>query len=201
MGSFSPSNLWGLFFGLHGDWSGKRAKVFPGKHAGLSGDATLRALLAVPFGDTSGLPLIWSWGDPSLGDPVTYSQLGMGRLSLGSSGPKSVRLCGFASNKEIRCNPPNLLSISLLPAPRPACPARREAREVRAASSHLRPRLGSTSVRVCLLNAFECVNVHGCVVSVCACAALAAEGVGVDFAAWAAREGRPRSPPPPLEET
>lgn len=44
----------GAFSRLRGDWSGKRAKVFPGKRAGLSGDPTRGALLLDPHWDTTG---------------------------------------------------------------------------------------------------------------------------------------------------
>ena len=38
---------------------------------------------------------------------------------LGRRAESGIGLCGFSSNKEIRSNPRNLLSISPLPAPRP----------------------------------------------------------------------------------
>lgn len=37
--------------------------MFPGKRAGLSGDATRGALLRDPLWDTAGLSPVWSWGD------------------------------------------------------------------------------------------------------------------------------------------
>lgn len=89
-------------------------------------------------------------------------------------------LCGFASNKEIRSNPPNLLSISLLPAPRPARPAGREAWKMRATGSGFCRCLGNTSECVCLCMS-ECVDVHECV-----CARPGPPNGRVDFAAWAA---------------
>ena len=168
----------GAFSGLRRDWSGKRAKVFPAKRAGLSGDATRGALLPDPLWDTSGLPPAWSletrvaetkWPAPSW--PPFCERVDSPRGRRAESG---FGLCGFASNKEIRSNPPNLLSISPLPAPRPTRPARREARKVRAARSDLCRRLGSTSERVCLWTS-ECVNVRECVYE-CVRAVLAVAG-------------------------
>lgn len=144
----SPLQTCGAFFG---GWSGKKAKVFPGKRAGLSGDETRRALLPIPFGTLlTHLSPVWSWGDRV--SEIQWPTPSWERADSPRGLPAQSRfgLCGFASNKEICCNPPNLLSISPLPAPCPARPTRREAQKVRAASSPLRRRLGSTPVRVCL---------------------------------------------------
>lgn len=77
-------------------------------------------------------------------------------------------LCGFGSNKEVPCNPPNLLSISPPPAPRPARPARCEAPKV----SETRRDLRAGALRNVCVCAYVCVSVHegvhGCGVCVCA---------------------------------
>lgn len=64
----------GAFSGLRGDWSGKRAKVFPGERTGLSGDETRGALPPDPLWGTSGLPSAQS-RDPSRGNQIARSQL------------------------------------------------------------------------------------------------------------------------------
>lgn len=119
VGSLHVSNLWGLFWAAGGGgWMGKGAKVFPGERAGLSGDATCPALLS------HGSPRGSLWLPPSLElgrpgsqrprDPLPAgpSSGGLGGLFSGSPAESGFGLCGFPSNKEIPCNPPNLLSIS-----------------------------------------------------------------------------------------
>lgn len=142
-----------------------------------------------------------SWGSPA-GSPLGHhwpravrpkSQKPNGPLPFGPSfvnkwtlsevvGPRvgSVCVASPLTKKEIRSNPPNLLSISLLPAPRPARPAGREAWKMRATGSGFCRCLGNTSECVCLCMS-ECVDVHECV-----CARPGPPNGRVDFAAWAA---------------
>lgn len=83
-------------------------------------------------------------------------------LPRGRQAGRGFGLCGFGSNKEIPCNPPNLLSISPPPAPRPARPARCEAPKVSEARRDLR--VGALR-NVCVY-ARACVSVHD---GVCVC--------------------------------
>lgn len=127
--------------------------MFPGERSGLSGDATHGALLWTPLGTPLAYPqpgvgetpvaeTLWPTPScPQFWDPVD--------LLRGHRAESGFSLCGFASNKEIRCNPPNLLSISPLPAPRPARPACRETGKEREASVHLR-RLPGAQRSVCI---------------------------------------------------
>lgn len=96
--------------------------------------------------------LLWALLATSLGHPYSGAQeirvketgwlhsqlagvLGTGGFAPGRRAGRRFGLCGFGSNKEIPCNPPNLLSISPPPAPRPALPARCEAPKVSEAAA------------------------------------------------------------------
>lgn len=90
VGSFSPSNLWGLLGGVARGLEREEGQ-------GVSGQARGVKWRRDSQGSAGGSPLGHLWptpnlelGDLSLGDPVTHSQLGMGVLFPGSSGPKSV---------------------------------------------------------------------------------------------------------------
>lgn len=139
--SLSISNLWGLFWVAPG-LKREEGQGVSGQAAGLSGDATREALLSdPPLGHplpTStlepGRPKSWRTDGPAHSWPGLWELVDSPRGRRAGSG---FGLCGFGYNKEIRCNPPNLLSISPLLEPRPTRPARREARKVQAASSNL----------------------------------------------------------------
>ena len=202
------SSLWvpsmfqtcGAFAGLRGVSSGKRAKVFPGKRAGLSGDATRPTLLRNPLGtplanpqpgaeETRVADTLWptpSW--PQLWEGVDFPWgrwRREGSVCVASPLTKRSAVIRRICYQFLRCP-----SLAPPRAPRPS-EGSESARGQQQSAQPSRKLVGAcVSVHAC-----ECMKVHECTR-----ARLRPMGT-VNFAAGAASEGRPCSPPPPPEET
>lgn len=158
----------GPFLGCSEIGAGSGPRCFRASARGLSGDATRGVLLLDPLGTPPAYPQPGAWDIPVAETqwptpswPQGWELVDSARGRLAESG---FGLCGFPSNKEIRCNPPNLLSISRLPEPRPARPAR-PSRSSKSARGQRRypPRSWKHDGACVSVHACECVNVHECV--------------------------------------